>query len=388
MTNEAPRVRVLLVDSRSLTRRTVAAALSDVADVEVIGTASTVGSALARIDELAPDVVVVALNSSESGPSLLTNWKSSGSQIPVIVFDVDLEPGSPRSLDARLNGAFACVSRPVDVEQLSNAVASQLVPVLRQAAKRGSARSIANSSMASVAKSPSGNCSTSQQHKPINAGSPDTGSLDAATRSTQCRDTSPASVVVIAASTGGPDALSVVLSALPIDFNIPILIVQHMPSDFTASLADRLSSQCGRKVSEGRDAAGLNESAVWIAPGGLHLQLGRHGAELRLELSDAPPQNSCRPSADVLFRSVAAIYGAHTLGVVLTGLGRDGTSGSQSIRDRNGQVIVQDQASCVAWAMPRSVAEAGIADAVVPLAHIGAEITRRCRQQRSSPAST
>jgi two-component system chemotaxis response regulator CheB len=192
-------------------------------------------------------------------------------------------------------------------------------------------------------------------------------------------------VVAIGVSTGGPNALAVVLPALPADFRAPVLVVQHMPPLFTKLLSERLSAQCALRVREGEDGAPLCAGDVWIAPGNFHMKVrrGRDGAEI--EIDSSSPENSCRPAVDVLFRSAAAAFGAGTLGVVLTGMGRDGLRGSAAIAGVGGRVIVQDEASSIVWGMPGAVAESGIADAVLPLHSIGGDVVRRVADSRALP---
>jgi two-component system chemotaxis response regulator CheB len=184
-------------------------------------------------------------------------------------------------------------------------------------------------------------------------------------------------VVAIGVSTGGPNALTALMPGLPASFEVPIVIVQHMPPMFTALLADRLASRCALRVVEAAVAQPLEPRTVYLAPGGQHMIVERHGAKPWLALNDDPPENSCRPAVDVLFRSVAREFGAHTLGVVLTGMGRDGLLGSEAICAAGGRVIVQDEATSVVWGMPGVIAEAELAEAALPLDQIAGEIVRR-----------
>jgi two-component system chemotaxis response regulator CheB len=186
---------------------------------------------------------------------------------------------------------------------------------------------------------------------------------------------------VIAVSTGGPTALAELLPAFARDCPVPIVIVQHMPAFFTAQLAERLTKLTGTLVREATDGGPFVSGDVVIAPGGRHLVLAAHAAGFVTRLTDDPPENSCRPAADVLFRSAATIWGSGTLGIVLTGMGRDGLAGSRAIIDAGGGVLVQDEFSSVVWGMPGEVARAGLADAVLPLAHLGAEVALRLRRR-------
>jgi len=180
--------------------------------------------------------------------------------------------------------------------------------------------------------------------------------------------------VVIGASTGGPRALSEMLPGLCQAVDLPILIVQHMPPGFTRSLAESLARQTGRRVVEATDGMPLEKSTVYIAPGAKHLLLRGTASLPIVALNEQPPENGCRPSADVLFRSAATVFGGELIALILTGMGRDGTAGLGAIRRAGGHVIAQDEASSVVWGMPGSAVEAGVVDETHPLRAIPAAV--------------
>jgi two-component system chemotaxis response regulator CheB len=159
-----------------------------------------------------------------------------------------------------------------------------------------------------------------------------------------------------------------------------------MPPDFTARLAERLSDKSPLRVREGQAGQLLAASQAWVAPGDHHMVCRRKDKAILLELNQEPPVNSCRPSVDVLFRSAAEVYGPGVLALVLTGMGQDGLRGCDCIRAAGGQVLVQDEASSVVWSMPGAVAQAGLADRILPLEQLGPEILRRV-QRSQSPGS-
>jgi two-component system chemotaxis response regulator CheB len=192
-------------------------------------------------------------------------------------------------------------------------------------------------------------------------------------------------LVAIGASTGGPNALAAVLPALPADFPVPIVIVQHMPPVFTRSMADRLNAQAAIGVSEATAGEPLQAGHAYVAPGDFHMTLGRDAVGAKLRLHQGPPENSCRPAVDVLFRSVAESFGGRVLAVILTGMGKDGLNGCQNLRDAGAQILAQDEATSVVWGMPGFVARSGLADQVLPLDRMASEITRRARLGRSLP---
>ena len=193
--------------------------------------------------------------------------------------------------------------------------------------------------------------------------------------------------VVIAVSTGGPNALAELLPRLPSTFPVPVLIVQHMPPMFTKLLADRLDAQCSLRVVEARDGDELQPGTVYIAPGDRHLTVVTRGASTCTAITQGPPENSCRPAADVLFRSASTVFKERLLAVVLTGMGRDGLRGCEQVRQSGGRVLVQDQRTSVVWGMPGFVAERGLADHVLPLSEIADEIVRRCVDDRMQAGS-
>jgi two-component system chemotaxis response regulator CheB len=189
-------------------------------------------------------------------------------------------------------------------------------------------------------------------------------------------------VVAIGVSTGGPSALMELLPRLAVDFPAPILIVQHMPPTFTKLLADRLAAKCRVRIAEVGPREILKPGDVWIAPGDFHLSVERSGTAVVTRIHQDARENSCRPSVDVLFRSVARTYGPHGMAVVMTGMGRDGVAGCQAIHAAGGQILVQDEASAVVWGMPGLVVKAGLADQVVPLDGLAEAITDRASQHR------
>jgi two-component system chemotaxis response regulator CheB len=185
--------------------------------------------------------------------------------------------------------------------------------------------------------------------------------------------------VVVAASTGGPRALEVLLPDLARRIDLPVLVVQHMPPQFTRSLADNLARQSGLHVTEAPDGELIQARHVYIAPGGKHLLMRtRPAGGLVTVLNEQPPENGFRPSADVLFRSAAAALGGGVVAVVLTGMScetvADGTQGLGPLKRAGAHVIAQDEATSVVWGMPGSAVRAGLADEVLPLGAIGAAV--------------
>ena len=183
-------------------------------------------------------------------------------------------------------------------------------------------------------------------------------------------------IIAIGVSTGGPTALAELVPTLPASMPVPVVIVQHMPPMFTKILSERLDNKSELRVAEATDGARISPGSVWIAPGDRHLAIDERDRD-RLHVYDGPHENSCRPSVDPLFRSVAERYGANALGIVMTGMGSDGLRGAEHLAAAGARLLVQDEPSSVVWGMPGFVARAGLADAAVPLGRLRAEILRR-----------
>jgi two-component system chemotaxis response regulator CheB len=188
-------------------------------------------------------------------------------------------------------------------------------------------------------------------------------------------------VVVIGVSTGGPNALQEIIPRFHADFPVPILTVQHMPAMFTASLANRLDSLSQIRVYEAHEGMPVQNGVMLIAPGGFHMVVRKDESHRKvIGVLDSPPVNSCRPSADVLFRSAAMIYGGHVLAVIMTGMGHDGLAGVAAILRKGGYTIVQDEKSSVIWGMPGAVVAADAADEIVSLHRMPERISEIVRK--------
>ncbi|GIV00949.1 MAG: hypothetical protein KatS3mg014_2564 [Actinomycetota bacterium] len=218
-------------------------------------------------------------------------------------------------------------------------------------------------------------------------GEPDTGAAPPVPRPPLRRRPQPrVDVVAIGVSTGGPNALARLLPALPGTLPVPVLIVQHMPPMFTRILAERLDAASALRVVEAADGDVPEPGGAWIAPGGRHMIVEQVDGRYEIRTNEDPPEHSCRPAVDPLFRSVVRCYGPHVLAVVLTGMGSDGSDGARDVYEAGGQVLVQDEGSSVVWGMPGSVARAGYADAIVPIEEMHGEILARLSIGRGAPA--
>jgi two-component system chemotaxis response regulator CheB len=183
-------------------------------------------------------------------------------------------------------------------------------------------------------------------------------------------------VLAIGSSTGGPQALAKLMTGLKSDFGLPIFVTQHMPKTFTGILAGHLGKAAGRPAGEGQDGEIVQPGRIYVAPGDLHMEVVPRGNAVGIRLIKTPPENFCRPSVDPMFRSIAAVYGGNVLACILTGMGRDGCAGGESIVAAGGAIVAQDEASSVVWGMPGAVATTGLCSAVLPLPDIAPYIRK------------
>src|SRR5262249_43144678 len=311
------KIRVFLVDDSSVVRRLVASALDRDKDLEVVGTAADGQMALTRLNELRPDVVLLDLEMPVmDGLQALAALRKVHARLPVIMFSRFTQRGVEATVHALTLGADDYVPKPGDGLEVSACIEELLIPKIKLLARRGGPRAKAETPAVGVPASegPQGGARTRPRR---------------------------VEVVVIGASTGGPNALAELIPAFPPDWSTPLVVVQHMPPDFTARLAERLTEKSRLRVREGVAGEPVFAAQAWIAPGGHHLIVRRGGQAVRLALHQEPPVNSCRPSVDVLFRSAAEVYGPGVLAVVLTGMGQDGLRGCECVRAAGGQVVVQ-----------------------------------------------
>ncbi len=356
------KTRILVVDDSVVIRRLVSDELSADPELEVVGTAANGKIALARLPQVNPDVVILDIEMPEmDGLQALREIRKTHPRLPVIMFSALTERGAAATLDALALGATDYFTKPTGAggrEESLRVVRDELIPTIkalcpRKDPSRGPALAVLPGPSVSDAGRPS----------PTRVGA--------------------IQVVAIGTSTGGPTALGEIIASLPPAFPVPIVIVQHMPPMFTRQLADRLTARSPITFEEGRTGVSLYPGRGWIAPGDFHMSLVRTGTNVSVMTHQGPPENSCRPAVDVLFRSVASIYGPASLAVILTGMGQDGFRGCEAIKAAGGQILAQDEASSVVWGMPSFVVRAGLADAILPLSGIAAEIVRRVRIGRA-----
>jgi two-component system chemotaxis response regulator CheB len=355
-----PKIRILVVDDAVVFRRLVSDELNKDPALEVVGTAANGQIAIARMSQLNPDVVILDVEMPEmDGLTALKELRKTYPRLPIIMFSALTERGANATIEALSLGASDYFAKPSGLGGMDaslEVIRKELIPEI----------------------------------KALHAAAVQRATLPPKPRTMSPEFVRPnvpeIQVVAIGTSTGGPNALAEVFTKLPADFPVPIVMVQHMPPLFTKTLAERLTAQSPIRVEEGANGVVLQSGRAWIAPGDYHMTVVRDGVQKRLALNQGPPENSCRPAADVLFRSVAQAYGPNVLAVVLTGMGQDGLHGCRTVREAKGQIIVQDEASSVVWGMPGAVFRAGLADRVLPISQIADEIVRRVKLKIPSKA--
>ena len=392
-------IRVLFADDSSVTRRIVSEAISREPDMELVGAAQDGEEAISFFKSQKPDLVLLDVDMPTlNGIEALKAIRKLHDSVPVIMFSTLTVKGGEATLDALSAGATDYVPKPTGVGHLNKAMdylRQELIPKVRMWGARFKSR---QEKAAQASTSASGRTTGAVSSTPTAAHKDARGSASFTVTLSkpqitpptqpQRRRTVPISVLAIGASTGGPNALAELIGLLPGDLGVPVLITQHMPPVFTQLLAERLDRGSRLKVKEAFDGAVVRAGEAWIAPGDFHMIVTREGTETILRINKNAPENSCRPAVDVMFRSIADVYGASTLACVLTGMGRDGTAGAQVLAKTGASILAQDEASSVVWGMPRAVYESGVADAVLNLKDMAAAITTRIRGSNNSPSLT
>jgi two-component system, chemotaxis family, protein-glutamate methylesterase/glutaminase len=346
-------IRVMVVDDSPLVRRIASDILSADPQISVVATAAQAEFALAKLERDKPDVITLDLEMPGMGGLAAIRRIMATAPVPIIVLSAHAQAGAEKTLQALELGAVDFVLKPsASLSGGIDAVALELVEKVKSAA-------------GSVLASPG------RPRVPLSP-----------TRATGGPVPEPTiGIVAIGASTGGPVALKTVLSGLPGDLPVGIVVVQHMPPLFTKAFAERLDATCSLRVSEAVDGDPVEPGSVLIAPGDWHMTVAASGDRPRVQLNQTPPANGHRPSVDLLMHSVAAAYGRHALGVIMTGMGKDGARGLAELHQRGGYIIAQDKESSVIFGMNREVISAGDAHEVVPVSHIAQRIEEAVRDR-------
>jgi two-component system chemotaxis response regulator CheB len=333
------RIRVLVVDDSAFVRKAIERMLGTVDDIEVVGFAADGEEGLARARELRPDVVTLDVKMPRLGGLETLERLMAEQPVPVLLMSTLTQEGAEVTLRGLELGAMDFVDKSSVQPMSMLSLAEELVAKIRAL---GRARAHA-------------------RPMPVRAHAAEPSAA-------------PAECVVIAASTGGPTALQSVVSGLPVGFGAAVLVVQHIPRGFTKSLAERLDARSAIPVREARDGEAVGPGTVLVAPAGIHTRLVRRRGGVEVVLDEEPRDALHRPSADVLMATAAEVYGPLAVGVVLTGMGADGTEGLRAIREKGGLTLAESEETCVIYGMPKAAIEAGVVHRVVPLHRVAGEI--------------
>ena len=384
------KVRVLIVDDSAVMRKIIASALQKEPSIEIVGYAANGLQAIEAIQTCNPDVVTLDIEMPEmDGLTALREIRKENKYLPIIMFSSLTHKGAQAAVIALTAGASDYVGKPSNatggIDDAFKVLETELIPKIIGLAKRIKSRRAREEIASEASKSdPTSISRTAMAAKPVAPIKAPASLASKINKVTSGVLAKPAEAVCIGVSTGGPEALMQLFGAFNAPLNVPIFIVQHMPADFTALLAARLSATGVMTVKEAEEGEIAEPGKVYIAPGGFHMTLSRPGTKTIIHLNTEPPENSCRPAVDVLFRTAADVYGSSLLAVMLTGMGYDGLKGTQLIKEKGGQVIAQDEASSVIWGMPGAVVQAGLADTVLPIDKITDEIIFRTRKVPTS----
>jgi two-component system chemotaxis response regulator CheB len=343
----------MVVDDSAVVRGLVSRWLTESGHFDVVGTAANGRAAIALLDRAAPDIVLLDLDMPElDGIGTLPHLLEKRPQMSVVVVSTLTQRNADISLKCLSLGAVDYLPKPESHREVTTSTGFRGELIAKLQALAGS------------------------RHRKRTAQTMAPRPAPAVQRAARPRtQTAAPRCLLIGASTGGPRAVTQVVSNLGLALQrVPILIVQHMPPIFTTVFADQLRTQSGAMAREPEHGEKLVPGHIYVAPGGRHMGLARDNGQIVVRLDDGPPVNFCRPAVDVLFRDAAALFGGSALAVVLTGMGSDGTQGARALVESGATVLAQDEATSTVWGMPGSIAKAGLAHEILPLAAIAPAI--------------
>lgn len=363
MTEPSDIIKVLVVDDTVVYRKIVSDVLAELPGVEVVGTAYNGKSAMMKVKSLKPDLLTLDIEMPEmNGIEVLQQLQTEAPGVGAIMLSTLTQQGGAMTMRALELGAFDFIPKPQSGTMAENRVAvrAAIEPMIKAFARSKQIRA----RLSSLSRGTPLVRPRVQRVAPTVRG--------------RIAKSEKASIIAIGISTGGPNALAQMLPRIPGDIGVPIVIVQHMPPLFTQSLANSLNNKCAIEVREAKNGEPLLPNVAYIAPGGKQMKLaaGADGKQRVVKITDDGPVNNCKPSADYLFESVASHYVGRATGVIMTGMGSDGTRGLNLMKQNGAVIIAQDEASCVVFGMPKEPIETGIADVVAPLDMIASEILK------------
>ncbi len=359
-------IKILIVDQSVRCRETLQCALRGLEDIVVVGVSPNGKLGLDRARSVKPDLVILDASLTDvPAPEFTRTVLEEMPQTGILVSSLDVPEIADSAILALEAGAFDFVMKPTSAcpAEVVETLQRMLLPKIRGFSIRRYSRMAKSLSPSSRGSGPQ-----DSPRQPVQEDDP-------CSRLSGKIDRRGIEVVLIGASTGGPEALSHLLRCLPPSFPVPIVVVLHMPKLFTSRMAAAIDRGAAVQVREAQDGDALSPGVVYLAPGGVHLVVQRATRRrVLLKTLDGPPENGCKPSVDALFRSAAEVFGEHALAVVLTGMGSDGTNGLKALREHRAPALVQDEQTSTVWGMPGSVVQAGCADEVLPLEAIAGRI--------------
>jgi len=363
------KLKILVIDDTIFYRKIITDVLKEISGVEVVGTANNGKIAMSKIASLKPDIITLDIEMPEmTGIEVLEQLKDLPSPPAAVMLSTLTHKGGEMTIRALELGAFDFITKPDAGKMADNLVKvrESLAPVI-QAFKRK--------------KEYSTRLRTKTARKPISERTPDRTAAYISKYKKEKRIT-PSEIIAVGISTGGPNALAKMVPMLSLDLNVPVLIVQHMPPMFTQSLAKSLDAKSKLTVKEAENNEPVLPNIVYIAPGGRQMKVaaGHDGSTRRIKITDDPPENSCRPSADYLFRSISEHYVGRATGVIMTGMGSDGAKGLELMKKNGSRVIAQNKETCTVFGMPRYPIENNLADIIAPLEKIAEAIAETVKQ--------
>jgi two-component system chemotaxis response regulator CheB len=352
-------IRVLVVDDSGFFRRRVTEMLNSDPLLDVVGQAENGEEAIKQVARLKPDVVTMDIEMPVLDGISATKKIMASTPVPIIMFSSLTTDGAKATLDALDAGAVDFLpKRFEDIAKDRDEAKKQLCQRVRDLGSKS---------------------------RRIRLTPPVSGMTTATSTRADSVSTIPVvrssggkvKLVAIGTSTGGPVALQKVLTQIPADFSVPIILIQHMPGSFTPAFAERLDKQCKIKVKEAVDGDMLQPGTAYLAPGGMQMVLSGRGGSLRLNIKESDASMTYKPSVDLAFISVAAVLPRDTLAIVLTGMGADGRDGAKKLKDTGSEIWAQNEASCVVYGMPAAVVEAGLVSKVLDIDKVATEMVKR-----------
>ena len=372
MENDRP-LKVLIVDDTIVYRKIVNDVLSDLPDIQVVGSAHNGKAAITKITSLKPDLLILDIEMPEmNGLEVLEYIKDKNLDVGAVILSTLTHEGGDMTMRALDLGAFDFILKPQEGRMAENTetLKKTIAPILKAFTRRNEIKHLLKGKISSK--------ESEKEDKRLQG----THQVVQRMQAAASRLKQKSEIVAIGVSTGGPRALAEMMPSLPSNLGVPILIVQHMPPMFTASLAKSLDTKCSFEVKEAKDGETVLSNVAFIAPGGKQMKImaGADGKSRVIRITDDPAENNCKPSVDYLFRSIAHHYVGRATGVIMTGMGSDGLLGLKLMKKNGSTIIAQNDATSVVYGMPKAPIEAGIVDIIAPLGMIASEICYTVKQ--------